>query len=112
MEGRLKEAMKETEEEAARERKMREGWWDKECEEKKREVRRKLRGWRRTGMRGEEYRKEKQEYKEMCERKKKEENERWERMAMEARREGDVWAIVNKERKKKRRINEDIGMEE
>lgn len=46
------------------------------------------------------------------EKKKKEENERWERMAKEARREGDVWPIVNKKRKRERRVNEGIGMEE
>jgi len=47
----------------------------------------------------------------MCERKKKEENERWERKAEEATRESEVWEIINKERKR-RRINEGIGMSE
>lgn len=37
----------------------------------------------------------------MYEGKKKEENKRWKRMAKEARRESDVWVIVNKEREKK-----------
>lgn len=48
----------------------------------------------------------------MYEGKKKEENKRWKRMAKEARRESDVWVIVNKEREKKRWVNKGIGMEE
>lgn len=42
-------------------------------------MRRALREWRKNKGRGEEYRKEKREYKELCEIKKKEENERWKR---------------------------------
>lgn len=51
------------------------GWWDEECE-KKREVRVELRRWRRDGEDKEEYRERKREYREMCERKKREENDR------------------------------------
>jgi len=50
--------------------------------------------------------------KELCDRKKKEENERWEKAAMEVRRDKDVWELINRERKKKRRINEGFEMEE
>lgn len=59
-----------------------------------------------------EYRKEKQGYKELCERKKGKENEWWERKAKEARRENEVWEVVNRERKKSWRVNEGIEMKE
>lgn len=42
------------------------------------------------------------EYKELCI-KKKEENEKWEKRAMEVRRENEVWDIVNKERRRRKR---------
>lgn len=34
-------------------------WWDKKCKERKKEVRRELRKWRKKGGKGEEYRKKK-----------------------------------------------------
>jgi len=46
----------------------------------------------------------------MCERKKRKENDRWERK--EARLEGQVWGIVNRERKRWKGINGDIKLEE
>jgi len=75
-------------------------------------VKKELRKWRGDGGKGEEYRKKKQDYKELCERKKKEENERWEKQVEEVKREGDVWEIVNKERKRKREINANIRKED
>lgn len=66
-------------EERRGERKVEEGWWDKECEMKKRRVRRSLRNWREGRWGGQIYRKEKREYKELCERKKQEENKIWDR---------------------------------
>lgn len=36
----------------------------------------------------------------MCERKKREERERWEEMARNAKTEGQVWDMVNRERKR------------
>jgi len=74
-------------------------------------VREVLRGWRRKEGKKEEFRRERKEYK-MCERRKKEGNERWERRAEEATRESEVWEIINNERKRRRRINEGIGMNE
>lgn len=61
---------------------------------------------------GEEYRKRRKEYKELCERKKREENERWEKRAVEARREKEVWEIENRERNRRKRINEGIELKE
>lgn len=34
-------------------------------------------------------------YKILCDRKKKEENEKWERRVSEASRESDIWGIIN-----------------
>jgi len=88
------------------------GWWDEECAEKKRVVRRALRRWRKGEERGTRYKKERKEYRELCERKRKEENERWEKEIEEIRSEEMIWKVVNKERKRRTRINEGIEMGE
>jgi len=75
---------------------------NEECLEKKREARRELRRWRRKGGKGEKYKRRKQVFREICERKKKEENDRWEKRAAEVSRESEVWEIVNRVRKKRR----------
>lgn len=49
---------------------------------------------------------------ELCERKKKKENERWEKEAGRVSRESEAWEIVNRERKKRKGIKEDIEMKE
>jgi hypothetical protein len=72
-------ALEESEKRWGREEGKVRGWWDKECEEKKKEVSGELRKWRKGLGEGEEFMKRKKEYREMCERKKKEKNERWER---------------------------------
>lgn len=41
--------MKVTEEEQGKRKRIRRGWWDEECKDKKREVREDLRRWRREG---------------------------------------------------------------
>lgn len=67
------------------------GWWDGECETRKKKVRKELRRWGKEDVDGEEYRKAKRGNKELCDRrKKKEENERWERRVAGARREEEV----------------------
>lgn len=109
---RIREAMKGIEEERGKERYIRRGWWDEECRVKKRRVRRSLREWTDGRGGGQEYRKEKREYNKICEKKRQEENEKWEREAQEARTEGQVWRVINRERRKRRRINGEIRMEE
>jgi len=104
--GKIGEKLKEGERESGRRKRV--GWWDEECEGKRREVRRTLREWRRRGGEGEKYRKERAEYKLLCKRKRGEENERWIKEAQKARTEGEVWGIVNKERKRRKGINEGI----
>jgi len=88
------------------------GKWDKECKEKKREVRGKIEGMEEG--RGEEidYRKIRREYRELCDKKKKEKNKKWEKIVMEVRRENEVWGLINRERKRRSRINEEIEMKE
>ncbi|EZA48016.1 hypothetical protein X777_14457 [Ooceraea biroi] len=59
-----------------------------------------------------EKRGDKKKYKLLCESKKKEMNDRWEREAENVRREGEVWEIINRDRRRKKRFNEGIEMEE
>jgi len=113
MEEKVKRVLLETEKGRENEgRRGRRGWWDKECEEKKKGVRKELRNWRKKGGEGRDYKRRKQEYRELCEEKKRKENARWERSAMDAKRESEVWEILNSERKKISRIHEGIEMEE
>lgn len=48
----------------------------------------------------------------MCEEKKKKEMERWVEEMKEVNSEKQVWKVVNRKRKKKRGVNEDIEMGE
>lgn len=72
-----------------------------------RECRRELRKWRKMG---ERYSEVKRGYNRLCERKRREEGDRWMEIVKNARREGQVWEVVNKERKK-RGVNGGIKME-
>lgn len=116
----LKEVRKKVRETMEEAEKSREGGnkgtrrcWDEECKERKREVRKELREWRRKGGKeGEIYRKKKREYNELCRRKKEEENKRWARKAMEVRRKDEVWEIVNRERRERRKVNKGIKIDE
>jgi len=114
MEEKLKRALRELEEKREEEIKIerRRGWWDEECRKEKKRVKRMLRNWRKREGEEKEYRRGKRGYKEMCKRKKKEENEKWEKKVERAKRENEVWEIVNRERRKRRRVNENIEMEE
>ncbi|KMQ84169.1 hypothetical protein RF55_18263 [Lasius niger] len=84
----ISEELKEEEKESTEAK--RRGWWDEECEEKRKEVWKVLRKWRKEGGIGEGYRKLRGEYKLLCKRKKEEENGRWLREAQEAKTEGEV----------------------
>lgn len=87
-------------------------WCNKEYREKKGKVRKELRKWRRVGRSREAYRKERGDYKKLCEEKKREEVEKWPKEVEEAKTENQVWKIVNRERKGKKRVNKTINMEE
>jgi len=113
MEGKVKKVLQETGRGRENEgRKGKRGWWDEECKEKKKGVRKELRNWRKKGGEGRDYKRKKQEYKELCEKKKRKKNDRWERCAMEAKRESEVWEIINRKRRKKSQIHEGIEIEE
>ena len=71
-----------------------------------------LRRWRREGGDGKEYKERKKEYRIKCEEKKRGEVEKWEKEVVGAKTEGQVWKVVNWERKRRRRIEEGIKMEE
>ncbi|XP_077255453.1 uncharacterized protein LOC143893678 [Temnothorax americanus] len=111
MEIRITEAIKGVEEELGN-KKGKVGWWDEECREAKKETRRKLRDWRKKRGEASAYKESRKEFKEICKRKKEEENQRWERKVEGARREAEVWEIVNRERRKRRGIEEGIEEEE
>jgi len=87
-------------------------WWNEECREKKREVGGLLRKWKRGKGSKEDYIKGKRDYKELCERRKEEEREELLREAKEAKTQEQVWKVINRERKRRVRINEQIKMEE
>ena len=61
---------------------------------------------------GDNYKRKKREYAEMCDRKKMEENKRFEEDAEKATIEEDVWKVVNKERRRRKEVNQDIEMVE
>lgn len=61
---------------------------------------------RRRGDNDERYREKKRSYKELCEEKKRKEQERWEKDGKGAKTEGQVWKIVNSERKRRIQIEE------
>ncbi|XP_043280376.1 uncharacterized protein [Venturia canescens] len=109
----IKRVMRESEEiEEEREQKKRGGWWDEECIGRKMELRRALRGWREERVGREEYGEKRREHKELCEAKKKEEQDRLIREIAEARTEEKVWEIVNRGRKIRKKIDERISLEE
>ncbi|EZA51989.1 hypothetical protein X777_09448 [Ooceraea biroi] len=87
MNERIKEAMVRKGEGEGEEK--RRGWWDEECIEEKKKVRRELRNWRKGRGDKRMYRKKRLEYGKICERKKKEENDRWEKWVVE-----EIWTVM------------------
>lgn len=85
----IRKTIEECEEGKRKERGSKKGWWDEECKEKKKDVKRELRNWRKRGGDGDRYRKRKREYKKICERKKKEEKEKMIREVGEAKTMGN-----------------------
>lgn len=75
-------------------------------------MRREVRRWRKGIRDKEKYREEKKRYEELCERKKKEEVEEWEKIVRMAKTESQVWEIVNKERSKYKGGSNEIDLEE
>lgn len=73
---RVKEVLREVKEKrkVGKEGDRKRGWWDEECWREKREVRRKFKKWWKNEQGEEEYKVGKREYRNLCERKRKEEN--------------------------------------
>lgn len=78
---------------------------------KKKEVKKKLREWRRRREKDWRYREKRSKYGDLCERKKREDNKKWEKNVMEAKRKSEMWEVLNKE-KRTRRVNGNIKREE
>jgi len=91
VEERIRKVIERIERERRKEGKGEKGWWDEDCWRKKKEMRRILRAWRKGRGDRWEHQKGKREYKELCEEKKKKENERWEREVEEVKWESQVW---------------------
>lgn len=81
-------------------------------QKRKGEMKTELRRWRKMRGEGVKYKRRKAEYNRLFEGKQKEEKERWERKAAEVRRERHVWDIVNRERKRRKEVNEEIKEEQ
>jgi hypothetical protein len=88
------------------------GWWDRECEQSKREVVKALRGWRRNKIDRSRFLEAKRRYRERCREKKKQKREREEKEIKEIRTEREVWKYINRERKKKEPVSEKITIQE
>lgn len=87
-------------------------WWDEECREGKKEVRKLLRKWWRGEGDDREYREGKREYKILCKKKKEEGRNRLMEEANRAKSETEVWRIINRERGRRKEICQKISMEE
>jgi hypothetical protein len=88
------------------------GWWDRECEQSKREVVKALREWRRNKIDRSRFLEAKRRYRERCREKKKQKREREEKEIKEIRTEREVWKYINRERKKKEPVSEEIIIQE
>lgn len=75
-------------------------------------MRREYNNWRKEGGSRDRYRDRKKEYRKLCEEKKRKEKENLEKEVGMVRTEGQVWKVINKERKKKKRIKDGIRIEE
>ncbi|XP_024884387.1 uncharacterized protein LOC112462700 [Temnothorax curvispinosus] len=86
-------------------------WWDRECTRKKRKAERKLKKWRIGGRSKEAVLQVKRELAELCEKKREE----WSKKEMEElngiRTESEVWKYINKERKIRDKVSEEISTE-
>jgi hypothetical protein len=88
------------------------GWWDRECEQLKKEVVKALREWRRNKIDRSKFLEVKRRYRERCREKKKQKREREEKEIKKIRTEREVWKYINRERKKKESVSEEIKMQE
>ena len=83
-------------------------WWDRECREKKREVNRAGRRYRRRKSGYEEFVKKRREYRDTCEKKEVEHKKLEEREIEKITTEAQAWEFINRRRKKKEGISKEI----
>ncbi|KAJ3632437.1 hypothetical protein MTP99_009448 [Tenebrio molitor] len=88
------------------------GWWDRECEQSKKEVVKALREWRRNKIDRSKFLEVKRRYRERCREKKKQKREREKKEIKKMRTEREVWKYINRERKKKESVSEEMKMQE
>ena len=96
--------------EKKKEKKEGKGWWDEECREMKKEVEEELKTWKREGRNGKKFRRARNKLGALWKEKKRREKKRWEKEIEGVRTEGEVWKIVNRERKRRKRVNEEIAI--
>lgn len=86
-------------------------WHDKEWKNRKREIRRIFRNWRKGKCGKDEYWKERKEYKEWCKEKKREHERQEEEKIRGIRTEQEAWKYINRFRKRREGIDEEISMD-
>lgn len=87
-------------------------WHDQKWKEKKRDVRKILRKWRKGNCNREEYTEKRKEYKEWCKKKKTEFEKEEEEKIKHIKTEQEVWKYINKFRNKREAIDTEIEIEE
>ena len=88
-------------------------WWDRECREKKREVNRAIRRYRREREDGyQEFIRCRREYRNLCVEKEEEYKKREEIEIENIKTEAEVWNFINRGRKKKEGVCKEINIEE
>ncbi|KAK2574800.1 hypothetical protein KPH14_012991, partial [Odynerus spinipes] len=87
-------------------------WIDSDWKERKRKLRKKLRDWKKGKCNKEELWQERKEYKEWCEFKRRKLIEEEEVKLYNIKSEKEVWSYINRFRRRREEINEDITIEE
>ncbi|XP_018406521.1 PREDICTED: uncharacterized protein LOC108782692 [Cyphomyrmex costatus] len=87
-------------------------WWDKECREKKKEVNRAGRKYRRRKMGYNEFVVKRREYRELCEKKEAEQRRLEEGEIEKITTEAQAWEFINRGRKKREGVSKEIKMQE
>jgi len=87
-------------------------WWDEECTISRKELRKTKALWRQNKASSEEVQIKKDNYKETCSRKQRETIELEREEIKSLRHEMDIWSYIEKDRKTKRKIKNNIKLEE
>lgn len=83
-----------------------------ECNRKKRQLKEIYKKWRRGNDEKETYRKRRKEFKKLCKEKEEKRLEKLEEEVRNTKTEEEIWKIINRERKERADIEEEISMEE